>query len=118
MVVFVGNLPKTAVERDLCQIARLDPATPLRIIKKRARTGEMLRYALIPVTDGKQARRLISRLNGYGWQGQRLAARLYQPRVAGNEQRRIDWRTQRWIGVERRCTERRNRPAAPASRVA
>jgi|GEM_PF-1346874 len=118
MVVFIGNLPKTAAEKDLCLIARLDPATPLRIIKKHTRSGEMRRYALIPVTDRKQARRLVKRLHGYHWQGQPLSAHLYQQRIAGNELRRVDWRAQTWIGVERRLTERRNPQAAPTSRVA
>ena len=118
MVVFVGSLPKTAAEKDLCHIAHLDPTTPLRIIKKQARTGETLRYALIPVGDRKQAQRLIKRLHGYPWLGRRLSARPYEQRIAGNEQRRLDWRTQTWAGVERRVAERRNPQASPHLLVA
>jgi len=118
MVVFVGNLPKTAVEKDLCQVARLKQATLLRIIKKPDQAGAMLRYALIPTTDSKQAKRLIEHLQGYNWQGRPLSAHPYQSRITGNERRRVDWRTQPWVGAERRQAERRNRGALPASRVA
>ena len=112
MVVFVGNLPKQAAEKDLCQIARLAPTTPVRIFRKKSRGGDIQRYALIPNGNGKQARRVINRLHGFLWFGHRLVARNYCQRTAANEQRRVDWRSQHWDGVERRQRERRNLAAA------
>lgn len=117
MVVFVGNLPKTALEKELCQIARLESCAGLRIIRKKARCGDILRYALVPVHNECHARRLIVRLQGLRWNGHCLTARYYEVRVTGNERRRVDWRSLTWEGEERRVTERRTRPS-PASRVA
>lgn len=117
MVVFVGNLPKTATEKELCQIARLESCAGLRIIRKRVRCGDRLRYALVPVRGERQARRLIERLQGMHWRGHCLTARYYEARVCANERRRLDWRSVVWEGEERRVAERRTRPA-PASRVA
>lgn len=114
MVVFIGNLPKSAVEKDLCQIARLGTCSGLRIIRKKARSGEMLRYALVPVSDEKYARHLIERMHGFRWQGHKLSARSYESRIAGNEQRRLDWRTRQWQEQERRLSERRGQSAANA----
>lgn len=112
MVVFIGNLPKSAVEKELCQIARLGASSGLRIIRKKARSGEMLRYALVPVSNEKRAQRLIERMQGLRWQGHRLSARSYESRVAGNEQRRLDWRARAWFGQERRLSERRGQTLA------
>ncbi len=117
MVVFIGNLPKSAVEKDLCQLAHLDARSGLRIIRKNARSGEMLRYALVPVSDAKHAQRLIGRVHGLRWQGHRLSARSYESRVAGNEQRRLDWRTRAWFGQERRLSERRSQALAAGLRA-
>lgn len=112
MVVFMGNFPKTAVEKELCQIARLNTCSGLRITRKKARSGEMLRYALVPVSDERHAQRLIRRMR------QTLSAHSCASRVAGNEQRRLDWRTRQWVAQERRLSERRGQSVAAGLRVA
>ena len=112
MVVFIGNLPKQAVEKDLCQIARLAAAARVRIFKKKSRSGDVYRFALVPVNNDRQARRLAKRIQGFLWHGHRLVARVYRQRKAVNEQRRVDWRAQSWSRDERRRCERRNRFAA------
>lgn len=112
MVVFIGNLPKQAVEKDLCQIARVAAAAPVRIFKKTSRCGDVHRFALVPVGNDRQARRLVNRIHGFLWHGHRLVARIYRQRTAASEQRRVDWRTQSWSRDERRMCERRLRFAA------
>lgn len=119
MVVFIGNLPKQAAEKDLCQLAHIPPGTPLRVIKKAGRDGEVIRFALVPVTGDSYAHRLIKRMQGLQWHGHRLSAHDYQHRTAANERRRVDWRGQTWGQLERRQAERRLAlAAAPISRVA
>ena len=118
MVVFIGNLPKYAAERDLCRLARLPLRTAVRIVRKTGRSGQMRRYGLVPVPSESQARRLIRRLDGREWLGQKLVAREYQHRIGANERRRVDWRRQDWAGVERRRDERRSRAATLTSLVA
>jgi hypothetical protein len=108
MVVFIGNLPKQAAEKDLCHLAGLAAATPVRIFKKSNASGEVHRFALVPVSSEMQARRLVNRMRGFLWYGHKLAARSYRQRTAANEQRRVDWRAQSWTGDERRLHERRN----------
>ena len=107
-VVFIGNLPKQAVEKDLCHLAHLPVATPPGIFKKKSRSGEVHRYALVPVANQRQARRLVKRMQGVLRYGHRLEARSYRQRIAANEQRRVDWRSRQWSGAERRLHERRN----------
>lgn len=118
MVVFIGNLPRAAVEKELCQIAQLKNCAGLRIFRKPARSGEMLRYALVPVINERHAEKLIARMHGYRWQGHQLSAHNYASRIAGNEQRRLNWRDGRWSAQERRLSERRSPPAATGLRVA
>jgi len=118
MVVFIGNLPRHAAEKDLCRLAQLALGTPVRIIRKAGRQGQPQRYALIPATVESHSKRIIRRMHGRKWLGATLVAREYQHRTAANERRRVDWRSQRWTGAERRCSERRGRPVALASRVA
>ena len=118
MVVFIGNIPKFAVEKELLRLTGLGPGTPLRIIKKPARNGAMLRYALVPTANRKQAQRLIDRLNGYDWRGHVLSVRYYHQRAGVNERRRVDWRRLAWSGAERRCRERRGMVEPQKLRVA
>jgi hypothetical protein len=118
MVVFIGNLPKYAAEKDICRLARLPLRTAVRIIRKTGRSGQLQRYGLVPVSSESQARRLITRLHGRECLGQKLVAREYQHRIAANERRRVDWRRQDWSGAERRRDERRNRAVTLTSLVA
>jgi RNA recognition motif-containing protein len=113
MAIFIGNLPPAATEADLRELARPPAGSHLRIIKKKSRDGEFVRFALLQTTGPKQAHKLIARLNGKRLLGTKLVAREYQPRVAGNEQRRIDWRQLDWPGAERRRDERRSMLSQP-----
>lgn len=108
MVVLIGNLPKLAAERDLCRIFQITAGTPVRIIKKKSRTGLMQRFALVPVEEARSIHKLIKQASGKEWQGQTLIAHEYQHRIGANERRRVDWRTHAWHGVERRLDERRS----------
>ena len=108
MVIFIGNLPVQATEAGMCELARLPAGTHLRVIKKRSRDGEPVRFALVQVDDARQARKLIARLQGRTCHGHKLVVREYQPRVAGNERRRVNWRQLPWDGEERRWEERRS----------
>ncbi|HSJ47822.1 MAG TPA: hypothetical protein VLA26_03155 [Gammaproteobacteria bacterium] len=113
MVIFIGNLPPLATESDLCGLARLPTGAHLRIIKKKTREGELVRFALLNTTDSKQAQKLVGRLAGKRFLDARLVAREYQSRVAGNERRRLDWRQLDWPGEERRQDERRSMLSQP-----
>jgi hypothetical protein len=110
MVVFIGNLPSQATVADLSELGRLPAGSHLRIIKKRKkdRDGELVRFGLLQTASPKQARKLIARYNGKQCLGAQLTAREYEPRVAGNERRRLDWRQLHWAGDERRQDERRS----------
>lgn len=108
MVVFIGNLPSQATVADLCELARLPAGSHLRIIKKKNRDGELVRFGLLQTTSPRQVRKLIARYNGRQCLGVQLTAREYEPRVAGNERRRLDWRQLHWAGDERRQDERRS----------
>ncbi|MDT8386922.1 MAG: hypothetical protein RQ736_05370 [Thiogranum sp.] len=108
MVVLIGNLPKLAAERDICRIFQITAGTPVRIIKKKSRSGLMQRFALVPVNEVRSIRKLIKQASGKQWQGRTLIAHEYRHRIGANERRRIDWRTHAWDGVERRLDERRS----------
>ena len=113
MVIFIGNLPPLATEYDLCELARLPTGAHLRIIKKKNRDGRLVRFALLKAADDRQARRLQARLTGQRLHDAKLVVREYQPRVAGNERRRLDWRQLDWRGDERRYDERRSMLVQP-----
>lgn len=113
MVIYIGNLPSSATEADLCELARLPAGAHLRIIKKKVRDGGLTRFALLQTTDDRQARKLLGRLAGKRLLDARLVAREYQSRVAGNERRRLDWRQLDWSGEERRQDERRSMLSQP-----
>jgi hypothetical protein len=108
MVIFITNLPPQATVPDLCELARLPSGSHLRIIKKKSRDGELLRFGLLQTPDSRHARKLIARYDGKRYLGERLMARTYEPRVAGNERRRLDWRQLDWHEQERRQDERRS----------
>ncbi len=108
MVIFIGNLPAQATEMSMCEFARLSAGTHLRLIKKKTRDGELVRFGLVQVDDARQARKLIAKLNGKPCIGHKLVVREYETRVAGNERRRLDWRNVEWQGEERRWDERRS----------
>ncbi len=118
MVVLIGNLPKQAVEKDLCHLLGVAPGTRIRIVKKPGREAALQRFALVPVDSVSHARRLIEKAHGMEWRGHTLAARIYQHRTGANERRRLDWRNQAWSGEERRAEERRSFAADYRSRVA
>ncbi len=107
MVIFLGNLPVDATEAGVCALARLPANSHVRIIKKKARDGSMLRFGLIQLEQDKQAHKIIRRLNDRKYLGNRLVAREYHLRVTGNERRRVDWRQVSWDLAERRGRERR-----------
>ncbi|MCO6412893.1 MAG: RNA-binding protein [Thiogranum sp.] len=108
MVVLIGNLPKCAVEKDLCRLFGLTLGTKVRIVKKYAPHGAVQRFALIPVDKESHARRIIASAHGMEWQGHTLIAHEYQHRTGARERRRVDWRSQSWNGLERRLDERRS----------
>lgn len=107
MVIFLGNLPMEASEAGVCGLARLPTGAHVRIIKKKAHDGSMVRFGLIQLDQDKQAHKIIRRLNDRKYLGCRLVAREYNLRVTGNERRRVDWRKVTWDLAERRGTERR-----------
>jgi uncharacterized protein YhdP len=108
MVIFLGNLPAEAGERDLCQMARLPAGTHLRILKKKNRDGEIIRYGLIHVETEHVSRKILHRLRQFYYQDQEITVREYSHRVSSNERRRLDWRERSWHRLERRRSERRS----------
>lgn len=107
MVIFIGNLPMLAAEKDICRVARLPAGTHLRVIKKAGRDGELHRYALVQTESQRQGQRLIRRLHGQVLGGNRLVVREFRQRRAANERRSPHWRIHGSPGVERRRSERR-----------
>lgn len=107
MVVLLGNLPKHAAEKDLCRLLGLALRTPVRIVKKLARNGDVQRFALIPA-DSNSAGRIVDLFHGMEWRDRILIAHEYQRRTGARERRRLDWRSRRWGDVERRLDERRS----------
>jgi len=107
MIIFIGNLPATASERDACVFAGLSEGMLPRIIKKDDGNGGLHRYALVHSRSDREGRRLIGRLHGRTCYGIELVAREFWNRSAGNERRRLDWRVITWDGPERRVAERR-----------
>lgn len=118
MVVLIGNLPKRAAEKDLCQMLRIPADTRVRIMKKVGRSGLVQRFALVPVDGEHHACKLIKRAQGMDWQGQKLTAHEYQHRIGANERRRVDWRSHVWNATERRQVERRSSMTSSDSLVA
>lgn len=113
MVLFIGNLSPLVTASDLCDLARMPTGAHLRIIKKKTRDGGLVRFALLQTAGSRQAQRVIARLDGKRCQGQRLVVREYEPRAAGNERRRLDWRQLAWTREERRRDERRTIQTQP-----
>lgn len=113
MVLYIGNLSPLVTASDLCDLARMPAGAHLRIIKKKTRDGGLVRFALVQTSGPRQAQRIIARLDGKPCQGQRLVAREYEPRAAGNERRRLDWRQLDWTRAERRRDERRTLQTQP-----
>ncbi len=64
MIIFIGNLPATASERDACVFAGLSEGMLPRIIKKDDGNGGLHRYALVHSRSDREGRRLIGRLHG------------------------------------------------------
>ena len=118
MVVLIGNLPKQAAEKDICQLLGVAKGTKLRIVKKPGHNGAVQRFALVPVDNENRARRLVAHAHGMDWCGHVLVAHEYRHRTAANERRRVDWRYRTWNGVERRLDERRSFALNQRSRVA
>lgn len=118
MVILIGNLPKVAAEKDLCGLLRVPADTRIRIMKKQSRSGQVQRFALVPVKREHDAQKVIERAQGKDWKGHALVAHEYQHRIGANERRRVDWRSQAWADVERRIDERRSRMVSADSLVA
>lgn len=113
MNLFIGNLPSTTTEGDLCALLRLsqrDATRRLRIFKKADRAGRTLRFGIVHVESDADLHKLLERNRNVELQGQRLSVREYLPRAMGNERRAIDWRTRPWPHAERRVSERRANP--------
>jgi RNA recognition motif-containing protein len=64
-------------------------------------------FLLASFENKKDALEAIKILDGKPFGGHPLVARLHEGRSASNERRNIHWRTQEWIGEERRKSERR-----------
>ena len=107
MIIFIGNLPAVATDRDPCVFADLVEGMIPRIIKKDDGNGGVHRYALIQSRSEREGRRLIGRVHGRTCHDHTLVAREFRNRTAGNERRRLDWREIAWDCPERRVTERR-----------
>jgi hypothetical protein len=107
MIIFIGNLPAVATDRDPCIFAGLPEGMVPRIIKKDDGSGGLHRYALVQARSDREGRRLIGRLYGRTCHDHTLVAREFRNRSAGNERRRLDWREFPWDGPERRVAERR-----------
>lgn len=107
MIVHIGNLPAALSEADLRRLARVPQALAVNLVRKRDRHGCIYRYALLHARSAREGAKLVRRVNGATCMGRRLVAREYNQRLAGNERRRLDWRTVPWTGMERRLGERR-----------
>jgi hypothetical protein len=107
MIIFIGNLPALAKDRDPCVFAGLAEGMIPRIIKKHDGNGGVHRYALIQTRSEREGRMLIGRLHGRTCHDHTLLVREFRNRTAGNERRRLDWRELPWVGPERRVAERR-----------
>lgn len=113
MNLFIGNLPSSTTEGDLCTLLRLsqrDASRRLRIFKKADRAGRTLRFGIVHVETDTDLHKLLERNRRAELQGQRLDVREYMPRALGNERRAIDWRARPWPHAERRVSERRANP--------
>jgi RNA recognition motif-containing protein len=108
MIVFIGNLPAGISERELQHLAQPPGGVPVRIVKKRNRSGNLYRYGLVHAHTERDALKVIRRLHGRDCMGMQLVAREFGQRRLSNERRRLDWREVPWTGMERRLSERRN----------
>jgi hypothetical protein len=107
MIIFIGNLPAVAMDRDPCVFAGLPAGVQPRIIKKQDANGGLHRYALFHARSDREGHRLIERLHGRTCHNHALVVREFWSRSAGNERRRLNWREIPWDGPERRVVERR-----------
>ncbi|HEC16811.1 MAG TPA: RNA-binding protein [Sedimenticola sp.] len=116
MDVFIGNLPPSASLDEIRSLhGQWDFNVEVKRVEGRDRTGREYCYFLahFAVSEEKQARRLIERLNGLSYYGQRIEARPFVHRSYYNERRALNWRDRPWHAEERRRGERRGqRPAA------
>jgi len=107
MIIFIGNLPAGISERELQHLAQPPGGVPVRIVKKRNRSGNLYRYGLVHARSEGDALKVIRRVHGKDCMGVKLVAREYGQRRLSNERRRLDWRAVPWTGMERRLSERR-----------
>lgn len=70
--------------------------------------GRHGRYCRISGNSHSAANKIVSQLSGAGLYGQVLEVRPFYPRVIANDRRRAGWHFRRWLGVERRMSERRD----------
>lgn len=107
MIVFIGNLPADVTADEIADMTRLATGTVIRIYKKQNGSGGRYRYGLLHMEPEKEGRKLIRRLRKITMRGHKLNAREFIDRRISNERRRLDWRSVRWHGQERRRGERR-----------
>ena len=120
MTLFFGNLPMSASVPALIRLLHLPESagrSRLRIIKKRAVDGAMIRYALYQTASESEARKLMARSGRVALDGQPIFIREFSRRVANNDRRAPDWRERPWPHAERRVSDRRQ-PERPASAAA
>ncbi len=120
MTLFLGNLPMTASIPALSRLLGLSGSAArsrLRIFKKRAVDGAMIRYALYQPASEAEARKLVARSGRLQLDGHPLFIREFSRRVANNDRRAPDWRERPWPHAERRVSDRRQ-AARPGSAAA
>ena len=81
---------------------------PLQFTMVNPVQGRRARYCRISGNSQSSASKIIEQLSGAGLYGQVLEVRPFYPRVMTNDRRRAGWHFRRWLGVERRMSERRD----------
>ncbi len=127
--IYVGNIPSRANEIELeelfDEVAGQQPLdsilTSLLLKLNGAAASKIAKFTMVETERGKynrycrisgnrrgKAKKIIARLSGAGLHGQVLEVRPFYPRIMTNDRRRAGWSFRRWLGVERRVSERRN----------
>ena len=130
--VYVGNLPGRVSTDDLRDLfsgvtesslaSRLSWTQNLFSLVRKAPQAAELSFTMVDASQGHPSRycrvsgysrsnatQVIEQLTGAGLHGKTLEIRPFYPRILTNDRRRAGWRFRRWLGVERRLSERRGR---------